>query len=85
MKTCRKISLVTKLFVFYHWKIVEKRNSTFPKQLYMKQQLNNKEEQIEISFFGLKFKCSNPTSKAILILIILLIFFLVLVVLVPHL
>jgi hypothetical protein len=37
------------------------------------------EEHIEISFLGLKFKCRNPTSKAIIILVILLTFFAVLV------
>ena len=42
-------------------------------------------EQIEISFLGFKFKCSNPTSKAIIILVMLLIFFVVLVVLLPNL
>ena len=46
---------------------------------------NKLEEHIEISFLGLKVKCSNPTSKAIIILIILLIFFAVMVALVPHL
>ncbi len=47
-------------------------------------QRNTPEEHIEISFLGLKFKCSNPTSKAIIILVILLIFFVGLVVLVPN-
>jgi len=77
--------LLQNFLFFIIGKSLKKETAPSQKQLYMKQQLNNKEEQIEISFFGLKFKCSNPTSKAILILIILLIFFLVLVVLVPHL
>jgi hypothetical protein len=46
---------------------------------------NMKEEQIEISFLGFKFKCSNPTSKALIILMMLLIFFVVLVLLAPQL
>jgi hypothetical protein len=46
---------------------------------------NIKEEQIEISFLGFKFKCSNPTSKALIILMMLLIFFVVLVLLAPKL
>jgi hypothetical protein len=45
---------------------------------------NNPEEQIEISFLGFRFKCSNPSTKAIIILVLLLIFFVVLVVLLPH-
>jgi hypothetical protein len=47
------------------------------------QNTNNKEEQIELSFLGMKFKCINPTSKAIVILVLLLIFFVALVVLLP--
>jgi hypothetical protein len=42
------------------------------------------EEYIEISFLGLKFKCSNPTSKAIIILVILLTFFAGMAALAPH-
>jgi hypothetical protein len=42
------------------------------------------QEQIEISFFGIRFKCSGPTSKTIIILVLWLIFFLVLVLLLPH-
>lgn len=41
-------------------------------------------ENIEISFIGFKFKCSNPTSKAIIILVILLVFFVVVGVLIPR-
>jgi hypothetical protein len=44
-----------------------------------------KDEQIEISFLGFRFKCSNPTSKALIILMMLLIFFVVLVQLLPKL
>lgn len=45
----------------------------------------NKDEEIEISFLGFRFKCSNPTSKAIIILVMLLIFFVALVALLPNL
>jgi hypothetical protein len=41
------------------------------------------EENIEVSFLGFRFKCSNPSSKAIIILVMLLIFFAVLVTLLP--
>ncbi len=44
-----------------------------------------KNETIKISFLGMKFECTNPTSKAIIILVLLLIFFVVLVVLLPEL
>lgn len=40
-----------------------------------------KNENIKISFLGMKFECTNPTRKAIIILILLLTFFVVLVVL----
>jgi hypothetical protein len=42
-----------------------------------------KNENIKISFLGMKFECTNPTGKAIIILLLLLIFFVVLVVLLP--
>ena len=35
---------------------------------------NKAEEQIEISFLGFRFKCSNPSTNAIIILVLLLIF-----------
>jgi hypothetical protein len=44
-----------------------------------------KNENIKISFLGMKFECTNPTTKAIIILLMLLIFFAVLVVLLPKL
>jgi Mg2+ and Co2+ transporter CorA len=44
-----------------------------------------KDENIKISFWGMKFECTNPTSKAIIILILILIFFVALVVLLPNL
>lgn len=43
-----------------------------------------KEEQIEVSFLGFTFKCSNSTSKALIILFMLLIFFVALVLLLPR-
>jgi hypothetical protein len=45
---------------------------------------NQLEEQIELSFLGLKFKSSNPNRNTIIILLILLIFFVVLVVLLQN-
>lgn len=47
----------------------------------MKQDM--KDEHIEVNFLGFKFKCSNPTSKALIILLMLLIFFVALVLLLP--
>jgi hypothetical protein len=44
-----------------------------------------KDENMKISFLGMKFECTNPTIKAIVILVLLLIFFVVLVVLLPQL
>jgi hypothetical protein len=44
-----------------------------------------KNENIKISFLGMKFECTNPTTKAIVILVLLLIFFVVLVLLIPEL
>lgn len=44
-----------------------------------------KNENIKISFLGMKFECTNPTTKAIIILLMLLIFFVVLVVSLPKL
>ena len=43
----------------------------------------DREENIKVSFLGMKVECTNPTSKAIIILILLLIFFVALVVLLP--
>jgi hypothetical protein len=42
-------------------------------------------ENIKISFLGMKFECTNPTSKAIIIISLVLIFFVVLVLLLPKL
>jgi len=42
-----------------------------------------KDENVKISFLGLRFECTNPTIKAIIILVLLLIFFVVLVALLP--
>jgi len=40
-------------------------------------------ENVKISFLGLKFESTNPTAKAIIILVLLLIFFVVMVNLLP--
>jgi len=45
---------------------------------------NKVEELIEISFLGFKLKCSNPTSKAIIILIVSFVFLIVLLLVLPH-
>ena len=42
---------------------------------------NNPNEEIEIRFLGMKFKCRNPTGKAIILVFMLLMFFVALVVL----
>jgi len=42
-----------------------------------------KNENIKISFLGMKLECTNPTIKAIIILLMLLTFFVALVVLLP--
>lgn len=44
-----------------------------------------KNENIKVSFLGMKFECTNPTVKAIVILILLLTFFMVLVAFLPKL
>ena len=36
---------------------------------------DNPREQIEVNFLGLRMKCSNPSSKTIIILAIILIFY----------
>lgn len=46
---------------------------------------SNKDEQIEISFLGMKLKCSNPSNKTIIIIVLVLIFFAVLILLLPKL
>lgn len=43
----------------------------------------NRDEQIEISFLGMKFKSINPTVKTIILVVILLTFFVGLVALLP--
>lgn len=75
LKKAVKKRFFLKLFVTDHYKTQNKKA--------MKQDM--KDEQIEISFLGFKFKCSNPTSKALIILMMLLIFFVVLVRLLPNL
>jgi len=42
-----------------------------------------KNENIRISFLGMKFECTNPSPMAIIILVLLLTFFVALVVLLP--
>lgn len=42
-----------------------------------------KNENIKISFLGMKFESANPTITTIIILVIILIFFVALVVLLP--
>lgn len=42
-----------------------------------------KNENIKISFLGMKVECTNPTAMALVIILLLLIFFVVVVVLVP--
>jgi hypothetical protein len=44
-----------------------------------------KNENIEISFLGMKFKCTNPTPNGMIVIILLLIFFVALVILLPKL
>ncbi len=46
---------------------------------------DSKEEQVKISFCGMKLECSNPTNKTIVIIVLSLIFFVVLVVLISKL
>lgn len=45
----------------------------------------DRNEQVEISFLGMKLKCSNPTNRTIIIIVLALIFFVVLVLLLPKL
>lgn len=44
-----------------------------------------KDENMKMSFLGMKFECTNPTTKTIIILVLLLIFLVALVVLMPQL
>ena len=44
-----------------------------------------KNENIKISFLGMKFECTEPSTKSIIIISLLLIFFVVLVILLPKL
>lgn len=41
-----------------------------------KNNIMSKDEIIRISFMGMKFECTNPSNKAIIITVLLLIFFL---------
>jgi len=45
----------------------------------------DKEEQLEISFFGFRIKCKNPSPKGVTIFISAIVFFLVLLVFFPKL
>ena len=46
---------------------------------------DSKNEQVKISFLGMKVECSNPTYRTMIIIILLLIFFVVLVLCLPKL
>jgi hypothetical protein len=47
---------------------------------------NNDNDQMEISFLGMKLKCSkDPSNRAIIVIVLLLIFFVVLALLLPKL
>jgi hypothetical protein len=42
-----------------------------------------KNENIKISFFGMKFECTNPTRKTIILTVLFLIFFVVIIAFLP--
>jgi hypothetical protein len=58
------------------------KNTTF-KSIAIKNTIMAKDENIKISFLGIKFECTNPTMKAIMIVVLFLVFFVALVVLLP--
>ncbi len=45
---------------------------------------NNRDEKIELSFFGFKLKCANPSLRTIVIILLILIFFAVLLLFLPR-